>query len=268
MINLEQLCKDVCQLTQDVGGFIKHELGAFNVNAIEIKGKNDFVSYVDKKAEAMLCASLSQMLPTAGYYAEEGTSTLIGDVYNWVIDPLDGTTNFIHGLPIFAISVALMRNEEVILGVVHEINFNETFYAWENSSAYLNSTVILPSKISTLNGALIATGFPYSDFTQLDSYLHFLTFLLKETNGVRRFGAASVDIAYVACGRFDAFYEYGLKPWDVAAGAFILKQAGGKVSDFQGGSNFIFGKELIACNPSIYSEFHRQFTSYFKPTPR
>lgn len=263
-LELNNLCQEVCQLTKKVGGFIRSEQKKFSTNSIEVKGKNDFVSYVDKSAEMQLVEALSKLLPESGFIAEEGTSNKKGDLYNWIIDPLDGTTNFIHGIPCFAISIALMRNEELILGVIYEINLDECFYAWEGSNAFLNGKEIHVSKAATLADSLIATGFPYYDYSRMDDYMKLFNYFMKHTHGLRRLGSAATDLAYVACGRFDGFYEYSLQPWDVAAGAFIVKQAGGKVTDFSGKNNFIFGKEIVAGNSSCFEEFLNTVKEHFK----
>lgn len=261
---MQKLCLDVCTLTKKVGVFIKNERNKFSIDRIEIKGKNDFVSYVDKTSEKQLIEGLSVLLPEAGFIAEEGTSTKKGETYNWIIDPLDGTTNFIHGIPCYAISIALMRNSKIVLGVVYEINLDECFYAWEGSKAYLNEKEICVSKTSKLADSLLATGFPYYDYGRQDEYMDLLKHFTKHTRGIRRLGSAATDLAYVACGRFDGFYEYSLQPWDVAAGVFIVQQAGGKVTDFKGGDDYIFGKEIVAGNSLCFTEFLNSVKMYFE----
>ncbi|MCE3278786.1 MAG: inositol monophosphatase [Bacteroidetes bacterium] len=263
-INLQTLCQDVCALSRQTGEFIRAERKKFSSGKVEIKGKNDFVSYVDKGSEKLLVEALSKFLPESGFIAEEGTSTKKGDVYNWIIDPLDGTTNFIHGIPCYAISIALMRNEELVMGVIYEVNLDECFYAWEGSKAFMNGDEISVSSAPKLSDSLIATGFPYYDYNRMDEYMKVFQHFMKTTRGLRRLGSAATDLAYVACGRFEGFYEYSLQPWDVAAGAFIVKQAGGKVTDFSGGKNFIFGKEIIAGNTACFNEFSDAIKLYFK----
>lgn len=262
--DLKTLCLDVCTLAKQVGSFIKNERVKFSTESVEVKGKNDFVSYVDKTAEIKIIERLSTLLPDSGFIAEEGTSNKKGDVYNWIIDPLDGTTNFIHGLPCYSISIALMREKELVLGVIYEVNLDECFYAWEGSKAFLNEKEIHVSKAPKLADSLIATGFPYYVYDKLDEYMELFTFFIKNTHGLRRIGSAATDLAYVACGRFEGFYEYNLQPWDVAAGAFIVKQAGGKVSDFKGNDDYIFGKELVAGNSLVFEEFLGAVKKYFK----
>lgn len=254
-MNYEYICKNVISAANEAGLFIQCEALKFSSDKVESKGLHDFVSYVDKGAEKILIEALADILPDAGFIAEEGTQDYKGEALKWVIDPLDGTTNFIHGLPTYSISIALMENDETVVGVVYELNLKECFYAWKGSQAYVDGKPIHVSKTEQIKDSLIATGFPYYDFDKLPLYLNSLEYILKNSHGARRLGSAAVDLAYVACGRFEAFYEYGLQPWDVAAGAFILQQAGGKVCDFRNTDNYIFGKELVATNGSVHNEF-------------
>ncbi|HRP59360.1 MAG TPA: inositol monophosphatase family protein, partial [Vicingus sp.] len=209
-MNLENLCKQVNILAKEVGAYIKSQ--KIVVADVETKSKNSLVTFVDKTAEAKLVAQLSELIPEAGFIAEEGTSDKIGEVYNWIIDPLDGTTNFIHGVPCYCISIGLKRNNELVLGVIYEINLDELFYAWEGSKAYLNGKEISVTSTPTLEDSLIATGFPYYDYEKQDEYMNLFKDLMRNSRGLRRLGSAAVDLAYVACGRFDAFYEYSLHP--------------------------------------------------------
>lgn len=245
-MNLEQILQPGIKLIKQVGDFIHQESLSFSTSSIEKKGFNDLVSYVDKQAEQQLVDGLKKILPEAGFITEEGTSTERGELYNWIIDPLDGTTNFTHGLPVYAVSVALMCGDKIVLGVVHEVNRQECFYAIEGGRAYCNEQEIRVSPIDQLGDSLLATGFPYYDFAQMDKYLKILNQFMQSTHGLRRMGSAAVDLAYVACGRFEGFFEYNLNAWDVAAGAFIVQQAGGKVTDFSGSNEYIFGREILA----------------------
>lgn len=253
-MSYESICKKVIEIVSQTGGFIAEEAKKFSTKNIEVKGLHDFVSYVDKGSEQRLIEGLHKLIPEAGFIAEEGTRGYNNEQLKWVIDPLDGTTNFIHGLPVYSISVALMDGDKIMLGVVYEINLKECFYAWKGSPAFLNGQTIRVSQAQSIKDSLIATGFPYYDFHKMKAYLDSLEYFLQNSHGARRLGSAAVDLAYVACGRFEAFYEYSLKPWDVAAGAFIVQQAGGKISDFSGEKNYIFGKELIASNSLIFDE--------------
>jgi len=255
-MELKELCEQTCELVRQVGQFIKEESHKITEANIEVKGKNNFVTYVDKKSEAMLVEGLKKILPDAGFIAEEGTESNTGENFMWIIDPLDGTTNFIHGCPPFSISVGLAgKDETLLLGVVYEIFSGECFYAWKGGKSWLNGKQISVSSIDKTSDALIATGFPYSAFEKIKSIMGSLEYLFFNSHGVRRLGSAAIDLAYVACGRYDAFYEYNLNPWDVAAGAIIVLEAGGKVSDFKGGKNFLYGREVIASNKILHNEF-------------
>lgn len=261
-MNYQEICDQVRKVALETGSFIREEHLHFNLKKVEVKGHADFVSYVDKTSERKIVAQLEKILPEAGFIAEEGTCDKKGDRYNWIIDPLDGTTNFIHGIPTFAISIALNDGEETVLGVVYEINRDECFYAWKGSKAYLNGNEIKVSEASTTQESLIGIGFPYSDFDLMPKYMESVNVLMKQSHGLRRIGSAATDLVYVAAGRFDAFFEYSLHPWDVAAGALILQQAGGRVCDFQGGGNYIFGEEIIATNKNYYQEFFSIVNKY------
>jgi len=238
-----------------VGSFISKERENFSPEKVQKKSINSLVSYVDITAEKELVKGLKIILPEAGFITEENTVTQTENEYQWIIDPLDGTTNFIHNIPLFAVSIALMKRDKIISGVVYEVNRKECFYAYENGGAFLNGKRIKVTDTKMLSSSLIATGFPYEIFNYLDRYLKSFFALLPKTRGIRRLGTAAVDLVYVACGRFDGFYEFNLNAWDVAAGAFIVQQAGGTVTDFNGGNSFVFGKEIIASNGLIHEEF-------------
>lgn len=249
--NYQQLCLSTCDIARKAGKFMAEERKRFDVSKIETKGLHDLVSYVDKESEKLIINELLKLLPDSGFIAEEGTNTKVGEHYNWVIDPLDGTTNYIQGVPIYAVSIGLLQNEELVLGVVYEVGQDECFYAWKEGGAYLNGEPIKVSKRDNIQDALLATGFPYNDFSKMNEYMEFLEWTMKNARGVRRLGSAATDLAYVACGRFDAFWEYDLKPWDVAAGAVIVKEAGGIVTDYKGGTDYLFGREIVASNGLI-----------------
>ena len=246
MIDLSRILEQVQKLALEVGNYIAEEADHFDHHKVELKGLNDLVSYVDKTAESKLVKGLAGILPEAGFITEEGTAFHDEEEYRWVIDPLDGTTNFTHGLPVYSISIALMRHQQVVLGVVYEVNRQEMFDAVRGGGARLNGRGIKISSRNALSESLLATGFPYWDFQEMSAYLKILDEFMKNTHGLRRMGSAAVDLAYVACGRFEGFFEYGLKAWDVAAGSLIVEEAGGKVTDFSGGDNFLFGREIIA----------------------
>jgi myo-inositol-1(or 4)-monophosphatase len=255
-MNYENLCLQVQEIARETGSFIREEGKKIKVSDIEFKGITSLVTYVDKTAEARIVAALKQLIPDSGFVAEEGTADSKNEKYTWIIDPLDGTTNFIHGIAPHSVSIALKENDKIVLGVVYEVKLDEMFYAWKDSSAYLNGSEIRVSPNSKSENALIATGFPYYDFDRVDDYIAAMKHLMKHTRGLRRLGSAAVDLSYVAAGRFDAFYEHALHAWDIAAGAFIIQQAGGKITDFNGGENWLFGGEIIAASNNYFDEFY------------
>lgn len=254
MIDLQNITLEVVKLCRQVGSFMREQRRDFSHKNVEEKGAHDLVSYVDRQAESMIIDVLKKLLPGAGFIAEEG-GVEPGERYQWIIDPLDGTTNYVHGIPLYSISIALQENEITVAGIVYEVNLDECFYAWEGGKAMLNGQEIGVSQETTLNRSLIATGFPYSDFSRMKPYLTLFDELMRSSRGLRRLGSAAVDLAYVACGRFEVFYEYGLNPWDVAAGAFIVEKAGGKLSCFIGGNEVVFSREIIASNGFVHNEF-------------
>ena len=264
MINLKEICREIEIAARETGAFILKESKEFDINRAESKGFNNFVSYVDKVAEEMLVERLSKLLPEAGFKTEEGTISKSGLKYCWVIDPLDGTTNFLHGLHPYAISIGLMEYDEVVAGLVYEINGNEVFTAWSDGGAWLNGKQIHVSKAEKLSDSLIATGLPYTDFDRLEQYMKSLTYFCRHTHGIRRLGSAAVDLAYVACGRVEAFYEYGLHPWDIAAGIILIREAGGQISDFSGNKKNLSGVEIVAANSSVFSELLEIVSKFMK----
>jgi myo-inositol-1(or 4)-monophosphatase len=261
-LKLENICNTAREIVLETGSFIKSEAGNFGNDSIEVKGLNNFVTYVDKTSEKKLISGLGKIISGAGFIAEEGTTAEVKARYRWIIDPLDGTTNFIHGLPPYSISVGLMDGDEVVLGIIYEIYSGECFYAWKGSKAYFNDKEIHVTKAGDIKDSLIATGFPYYDYSLVKQYMELLEYFFINSHGVRRIGSAAVDLAYVACGRFEAFYEYGLNPWDVAAGSIIIKQAGGLVSDFNGKENYIFGREIVAANTNVFQSFLKIVNQY------
>ncbi|MBO9698779.1 MAG: inositol monophosphatase [Sporocytophaga sp.] len=256
LINLEEVCLKVIELTKEVLSFLKHEQEGFDRSKIEHKGKNDLVSYVDKQSEIMLVQGLKKILPEAGFITEEATISREERKYTWIIDPLDGTTNFLHNMPFYSISVGLMTEGRMILGVVHEVNLNECFYAWEGGGAYLNGKRIFVNPNTSLESSLLATGFRYKKLDKTDAYFEMINEFFKTTNGVRKLGSTAVDLAYVACGRLDGCFEFNLNSWDIAAGVLLVKEAGGIVTDFKGGNDFLSGKEVLACGKA-YEEISK-----------
>lgn len=251
----KEICFSAMEVVKKAAAYVRERHETRAELSIEEKGRQNFVTEVDREAEEILVAGLSALLPEAGFIAEEGTSTRKGKRYNWIIDPVDGTTNFIHGVFPFAISVGLTEKEEVVAGVVYEFGLNEFFYAWKDGGAWLNGSPIRVSTVERVGQALIATGFPYTDFEYLQQFMNSMDYFMRNSHGLRRLGSAATDIAYVACGRYDGFYEYGLNPWDIAAGILLVKEAGGVVSDFGGDRDPLFGEHIVCSNTKTFKEF-------------
>jgi myo-inositol-1(or 4)-monophosphatase len=247
-MNLALLEKDVTALCEEVSEFMNKESENFDISKIEQKESfSNLVSYVDKESEKRLVDRLSKLLPGSGFLAEEGTETKGTNDYRWIIDPLDGTTNYLHGLPIYAISIGLQRSDKTVLGIVYDVSNHTCYHAIENQPAYCNQKEIRISPITKMEESLLATGFPYYHHSdKKENYLEIIKTFLEKTHGIRRLGSAAMDLAYVASGKLEGFFEYNLSPWDVAGGAFLVQQAGGVVTDFSGGDNYLFGKELCA----------------------
>ena len=253
-IDLNSILPLVISTSKKAGSFIRKERENFSPDKIEVKGLNDLVSYVDKTSEQLIVKDLQLIFPQAGFIVEENTLSEKKE-YNWIVDPLDGTTNFIHGITCYAVSIALEHKGEIILGVVYEVSRDECFYAIKGGGSFLNEKPIKVSENKTLKDCLIATGFPIYNFDRIEPYLKTLEYFMRNTHGIRRIGAAAADLCFLACGRVDAFFEYNLNSWDVAAGALIVLEAGGKLSDFNNGNNWLFGKELIAANNGVFVPF-------------
>jgi len=253
----------IMEACKTAGYFQLQHFRSVSSDAVSDKGLNQLVSFVDVESEKILVEKLQKIRPEAGFITEENTAPQHADNSAvWIIDPLDGTTNFLHGLQVFSISVALMENGEITAGVVYAPAMNEMFCAEKGKGAYLNNHPIRISETRHLKTSLIATGFPYYEFQQTSAYLALLGELMMSTHGLRRMGSAAIDLAYTACGRFDGFYETGLNAWDVAAGSLLVEEAGGKVSDFRQNSNHLFGKQIVAATPGVYRELQPFTLSY------
>ncbi len=263
MIDHTKTTKAIVEIVREVGVFINRELGKVTAEQIETKDRNSLVSYVDKEAERMLVSQLSLLVPDASFVTEEETVANNRDAYRtWIIDPLDGTSNFLHNIPHFAISVGLQEGNEIVCGVVMSVVSGEIFWASKNGGAYLNGVKLSVSSTSSVDNALIATGFPYkvSDVAPL---IRTLGYFMRHARGIRRFGAAALDLAYVAAGRFDCYYETTLNAWDVAAGALIIHEAGGQVSSFDHDDQYLYGGTIIATNGKIHEDIVRIIQANF-----
>lgn len=253
-VSLEEVCCLTCKAVETASSFIKSNVGRIKNHDVEHKSFNSLVSHVDKTSEELLKESLVRIIPGSGFIAEESEESGHDADYKWIIDPLDGTTNFLHELPFFAVSVALSYKGELLVGVVFDIVHNDSFYAWKGGGSYLNGKKINVSQNNNLNDCLVATGFPYYDFDWMESYLRCFRHFMHTTRGVRRIGSAALDLAYVACGRFDFYFEYSLQKWDMAAGILLVTEAGGVVSDLRGGENFLNNGSIIASSKNIYEK--------------
>ena len=239
------------------GKIINRASNDLDLIKVELKQANDFVTEVDRKAEAAIIETLRDAYPPYGILAEEsgataGKGSADGD-YRWIIDPLDGTTNFIHGLPQYAVSIALAKGSNIEQAVIFDPNRNELFTASKGAGAFLNERRIRVSRRTKLQDSLLGTGFPYRMFDHIDTYLAIFKELTRKTAGQRRPGAAALDLAYVACGRYDGFWEFGLSPWDMAAGALLISEAGGLVSDMRGEAGYLASGNIIAGTPKVFA---------------
>ena len=248
---------------EEVAAFIHNESVSFDHRKIEIKQLNNLVSYVDKEAEKKLVEKLSLLVPEAKFETEEETVAQFKAGLRWIIDPLDGTTNFSHGIPTYSISVALAEGDSLLASGVYEVNQKEFFSAEKGKGDFLNGERINVARNEQLANSLIATGFPYYEFEGLDAYIEILKKFMQTTRGVRRLGSAATDLCYTACGRFDGFFEFNLNSYDVAGGILIVKEAGGIVSDFSGVEGRFDGVETLAAG-GVYAEMLDVINSFWK----
>ncbi len=251
-MNVDKYLKEAEGIAKKAGKMLRENI---NTSAeIFFKGAVDLVTDFDNRAQRMIFDHLSACFPDHDFIGEEGLSKNRGEEFRWIIDPLDGTTNYAHGFPIFCVSIALEWKEEIVLGVVYDPMRREMFSAVKEEGAFLNGKKIQVSSIGDLDKSLVATGFPYDlRESKVNNIDHFNNFVVR-VQAIRRCGSAAMDLCYVACSRFDGFWELKLKPWDVAAGALIVKEAGGKISDFKNGELSIFGNEILATNGLIYTQ--------------
>ncbi len=262
MLLHDELKREFKNVVGRAGQMVRQYHGKVRKSDIQHKATHDFVTEIDKQVEKFLVEEFTRLLPGSGFLTEEETVRKTRGEFKWIIDPIDGTTNFIHGLFPVTVSVALRYREETIMGIVYEIGLNELYYA-DETGAYLNEKPIKVSAENNLENALIATGFPFKNYDRLEDYMKSFEYLMFHTSGIRRLGSAAADLVYVAAGRMDGFYEYGLNPWDVAAGAFIVMKAGGKISDFSGKARWLYGGEILATNALIHDEFLQVLRRFF-----
>ncbi len=236
------------------GDIIIKNLGHLSTSDIQTKQASDFVTKVDRWSEAVIMQTIRGKFPSHSFLAEETVKHVEDDNYLWIIDPLDGTTNYIHGFPMFSVSIALKYKREIILGVIFDPTRDELFHALKDRGAFLNNSPIHVSDINKLQNCLIATGFPFRKKDIIDLYLNAFKLIFERVSDIRRAGSAALDLAYLASGRCDAFFELNLSPWDVAAGSILIKEAGGIITDFGGGEEYLSTGNIVAGNKYIHKE--------------
>jgi len=245
--------------------------GARDLDALNVrtKGPKDFVSEVDKAAEETIVDTLLNAYPHHAILAEEGTGAgqNAEAEYVWIIDPLDGTTNFLHGFPQYCVSIGLQHRGQITQGVIYDPIRNDLFTASRGRGAYLNDRRIRVSRRTQLRECLIGTGFPFRDGSYLDVYLEMMRAMIKQTAGIRRPGAAALDLAYVAAGFYDGFFEIGLNPWDVAAGSLMVLEAGGLIGDLRGDDTYLSGGQVIAANPKVFAQMVQTLGPFARDVP-
>ncbi|MDX2284299.1 MAG: inositol monophosphatase family protein [Bacteroidia bacterium] len=242
------------QLLQETGAYIAQEFRSFEYAQVEFKGAFNPFTYVDVGADERLRAGCARLLPGSGFINEELEDQPGTNEYVWVIDPIDGTSNFTHGVPHFCISLALQAAGSTVLGYVYEPVSGRLFHAVLGGGAWLDGTPIRVSRRPMMAEGLIATGFPYQRHARLEAHLRAVDRVVHQAHGLRRMGSAALDLAYVAAGRYAGYFEYSLNPWDVAAGALLVTEAGGQVTDYRGGAAYGSGAEIVATNGLIHAE--------------
>jgi myo-inositol-1(or 4)-monophosphatase len=252
MLDLRQLTVSVCEIAIEAGQFLRKERKEFQKEQVIEKQAHDYVSYVDKESERLIVEKLSALFPQAGFITEEDSAVYTGEEYCWVIDPLDGTTNYIHDNAPYCVSIALRSRTELLLGVVYEVCRDECYYAWKGGKAYLNQQEIQVSDVRDVENAFLILELPYKyqDYKPTIEYL--LHELYGKVSGIRMNGSAAMSLCYVAAGRFDGWVEAYLGKWDFSAGALIVTQAGGTVTDFTGSEHFIEGHHVVATNGYVH----------------
>lgn len=253
-LELHTLCHEVERAAREAGAYLKAEREKFDLSRVEEKGAHNYVSYVDKESERRIVARLRALWPEAGFITEEGSAQRDGEAYYWVVDPLDGTSNYIHNQAPYCVSIALCGPTGTLLGVVYEVCRKECFCAVRGGKAYLDGREIRVSGVDAVDQAFIELGFPYNAQAYHPTALRLVDWMYGRVGGIRLMGSAAAELCYVAAGRFEARIEAYLGPWDIAAGALIVQQAGGKVTDFEGGENWRSGCQVLASNGSKLHE--------------
>jgi myo-inositol-1(or 4)-monophosphatase len=255
------------EAAREAGELLKKSFRTLDRKDASFKGKRNPVTRLDRECETLIVGRLKAAFPSHGFLAEEDENSAGLGKFRWIIDPLDGTVNYLHGHPFYAVSIALEAGGELVLGVVHAPALGEMFWAERGKGAFLNGKPISVSRTDELIASVLATGFAYNRGTSADNNVDNFSRLVLAARGIRRAGAAAIDLAYVAAGVLDGFWELFLQPWDVAAGAVLVREAGGKVTDFAGGDNFLFGNNIVASNGLVH-EAVRSMLAPFDPEPK
>jgi len=258
----QDLCRAAEKVATKAGAYILAHKGRVEAGDIDEKEQNSLVSFVDKNAEKIITEGLYNILPEAGFITEEDVTENDEREYTWIIDPLDGTTNFLKSVPYFSVSIALAHHGVPVAGVVYDITGNEVFSASKGMGATCNGEKIRVTSGQLFSDQLIGTGFPYVSSQLSEAHIDVLRDILQSTRGIRRIGSAALDLCYVACGRFGAFYETDLNPWDVAAGGLIVQEAGGIMDDFYGGGNWLSGHNVLATPPQFLDLMMSRFEKF------
>ena len=257
MERLEQLTRSVCGIARRAGGYIRDERSKFSLDRVERKHAHDYVSYVDKGSERLIVAALRELLPEAGFITEEGLAGHDAEQLLWVVDPLDGTTNFIHQYAPYAVSIALLKGKEILIGVVYEICADECYYAWNGGGAWLQTNAgneKMHVSSQKIQDALLCLQLPYNSDAYKPVIKRLIDALYGNVGSIRMCGSAAMALCYVACGRFDGYAEQYIGQWDYMAGSLIVKEAGGVVTDYAGSDDFTQGNSVVGTNGVIQQD--------------
>ena len=253
MQELETLTRLVCNVAREAGSYIRKEREGFSADKVERKHAHDYVSYVDKGSERLIVEALRGLLPEAGFITEEGLATHTDEQMLWVVDPLDGTTNFIHGFAPYAVSIALMQGHRILVGVVYDVCADECFSAWQGGGAYVNGRPIHVG-CSAIGDALLCLQLPYNSDAYKPVIQHLISRFYGNVGSIRMIGSAAMALCYVAAGRLDAYAERYIGQWDYMAGALIVSEAGGRVTDYAGADDFTQGDSVVATNGVVHAD--------------
>lgn len=252
-MQLESITQAVCATARRAGVYIRDERRKFSLDSVQRKHSHDYVSYVDKGSESLIVAALKQLLPDAGFITEEGSAGHTDEQLLWVVDPLDGTTNFIHNYAPYAVSIALMRGRQVLVGVVYEVCADECFYAWQGGGAYCNGQPIRVSR-QPIDDALLCLQLPYNSEAYKPTAQHFINTFYGRAASIRMNGSAAMSLCYVAAGRLDGYAEQYIGQWDYMAGSLIVAEAGGQVTDYDGSADYTRGNSVVATNGIVQQD--------------